>query len=72
MFNFGIFMLVAAVLMATGSISGSGHSARVRLGLALFGEEGVVIIGFIVGIILFIPGLFYLLKKPSGKGGGNE
>lgn len=72
MLNFGIFLLVGALLMASGSVSGSGHSMRTRLGLALFGEEGVVLIGFIVGILMVIPGLRYMLKKPSGRGGGKE
>jgi len=65
MLNLGIFLLVSALLMASGSISGSGHSSRTRLGLVLFGEEGVVLMGFIAGIILVIPGLYYMLKKPS-------
>lgn len=67
--NLGIFILVGSLLMATGSISGSGHSMRTGLVLALFGEEGVVIIGFIVGIIMVILGLCYLLKKPLDEGG---
>jgi len=65
MFNFGIFMLVSSFLMASGSLTGSSHSTRTRLGLALFGQDGVVLIGFITGIILVIPGLYYMLKRSS-------
>jgi hypothetical protein len=67
MLNLGVFLLVSALLMASGSLSSAGHSSRTRLGLVLFGEGGVVIMGLIAGIILVIPGLYYLSRKPSDK-----
>jgi hypothetical protein len=67
MFNLGAFLLIGALLMAGGHLSGTGHASRVRLGLALLGEGGIVIIGLIAGIIMAIPGLYYLTRKPSDK-----
>jgi len=66
--DLGLFLLLGAMLMEGGVNFGPGYSRKVRLGLALFGEEGIVVIGFIVGIILVISGLYYLRKKTSDKG----
>ena len=55
--NFGVLILLGALLMATGSLSGSSHSMRTSLGLLTFGEEGVTFIGFIMGVVMIILGL---------------
>jgi hypothetical protein len=68
MVNFGIFLLAGAVVMATGSSVGSGRSMRTSLGLALFGEGGVVIIGFVLGVLLVLPGVYYMWRQPSEGG----
>ena len=65
MLNLGIFLLVGALLMATGSLSGTGRSARTLLGLALFGEGGIALFGFLGGIVLVIAGVYYIRRKPS-------
>lgn len=65
--NFGAILLVSALLMAGGSLSSSGHSSYTRLGLALFGEGGIVALGLIAGTIMAILGLYYLTRKPSDK-----
>jgi hypothetical protein len=67
MTNLGIFFLVGALLMATGSLSGAGRSARTSLGLMLFGEGGVALIGFLLALVLIGPGVRAMCRKPSGK-----
>jgi hypothetical protein len=61
--NFGVLILLSALLMATGSLSSSSHSMRTSLGLLIFGEEGVAIIGIIVGVIMLIFGLVNMKKS---------
>jgi len=65
--NFGAFSLIFALLMAGGSLSSRGHSSYTRLGLVLFGEGGIAALGFILGTIMTIAGLYYLTRKPSDK-----
>jgi hypothetical protein len=63
--NLGAFMVVSALLMASGSIKGTSRSARAMLGQMVFGEDGIVLIGIVVGLGMLVPGVYYLLRKPT-------
>jgi hypothetical protein len=65
MLNLGVFMLVGALGMASGALSGTSRSARTLVGMALFGEEGIALLGFLGGIVLVISGVYYIHRKPS-------
>jgi hypothetical protein len=69
MLNFGVLLLVSALMMASGSLSGTGRSMWTRVGLAVFGEGGIVLIGIVAGIGLVIPGVYYMRRQPADDGG---
>lgn len=67
--NLGIFLLVSATMMANGSLTGTGRSMWTRVGLAIFGEGGIVLIAIVAGIGLVIPGVYYMRRQPTDDGG---
>jgi hypothetical protein len=68
MVNLGLLLLFVALLMTTRALPGSGNSLRTGLWMALLGEEGVAILSVVVGIILVLPGVYFMCRGPRGEG----
>lgn len=67
MVNLGLFFLITAMLMATGSLGGEVRSLRASIGLWLFGEGGIVAIGLVLSLVLIILGVREMNRKPRGQ-----
>ena len=63
--NLGAFLLVSALLMAGGAMSGAGSSGRTRLGLVLLGEDGFVTLGLAVGALFLGLGIYYMRRRAT-------
>ena len=63
--NLGLFMFLCAMLMVSGTLSGPVRSLRALRGLALFGEGGIVLIGFVVGALLIVLGVRDMNSEPQ-------
>ncbi len=62
--NLGLFFLIAAMLLAAGSLTGEVRSVHASLGLVLFGEGGIAAISFVVSLLLIVPGVRDMNRKP--------
>lgn len=67
MTNLGLFFLIGAMLMAVGSISGPVRSLRASLGLMLFGEGGIILIGLAASLLLIPLGVREMNRKPPSQ-----
>jgi hypothetical protein len=63
--NLGLFLLIGALLMAAGSLTGEVHSAYARFGLMLFGEGGIVLFGLVGAMVLIPLGVRDMNRKPA-------
>ena len=67
MTNLGLFFLIGALLMAAGTIAGPARSLRAQLGLMLFGEGGIVLIGLVGAVVLIPLGVREMNRKPPNQ-----
>ena len=62
--NFGMLLFVGALLMTTGALSGEVRSVRAMFGLMVFGEGGIALLGYVMGILFTALGVREMNRKP--------